>query len=198
MCCFNLKNISSRSKKGETIEAFLKSQNSVEAYLWIMNNIDPSDAAFQKKFNDLYGLNAARSMNKPAFYNVFAVYYHKSKFLNYAEILQDLSIATGRLEVSFGSKLLHTLKPDEPIIDKEVINKLYSCPCTGKYFYGVKKHPGNVYEAVALHYALKDCYYSFLIPWARKTGYFTAFDAAFPQATHISEIKKIDFYLWAM
>lgn len=197
---FDLDAISSRTKKDETVEGYLNSRGSVDKYLDIMANVDPSDKNFQDKFKKFYGLRLSKTQ-LDNFFKTFDVYFKKSKPLNYREILTDLAdktTGTGQIEKSFGSKLLHTLDPNEPIIDKQVIEKLRSCPQTEKYFKKVPKIIKSIDDAVALHNALKDCYNGYLIPQAKKANYFDEFDRRFPSAKDISEIKKIDFYLWAM
>ena len=201
-CLFNfdLNAISNRSKKGETIEMYLKNKGSVDAYLHIMESIAPVNALFQKDYIVFYRLRLSTPQTNN-YFKVFDDYYKKSKTLSYANILTDLcnsSTGTGRIETSFGSKMLHTLKPDEPIIDSEVVNKLRYTFCTASYFKGVPKNINSINDAIVLHNALKDCYLNCLIPAAKKVGYFNRFDQAFTNATGISEVKKIDFYLWSM
>lgn len=201
MFTFDLNAISSRSKKGETVAEYLKNRESVKKYVDIMVHVDPLDPIFQNDFNDYYGLNAALGMNKAKFYDVFHDFYNHLKYVSYRNILEALkssSTGTGRVEASFGSKILHTIDGDEPIIDHEVIEKLRSCFCTRRCFLEIPKTITGIDTAVDLHNALTACYVKYLIPYAKTVDYFNKFDAAFPQAKHISDVKKIDFYLWAM
>ena len=196
---FDWNGISSRSKKGETIAQYLIRRKSVDQYLCIMTNIDPMNLDFQKKFSKFYGLNVSAGMNKTNFYNVFAKYKAKSNFL-YADILKDLAnttTGTGRVEKSFASKMLHSLKNDEPIIDSVVIKKLTADPDTKKYFTSKLKLSYTQAEAIQLYNELKACY-NCLIPIAGKMRFFYEFDMIFPKAANISKVKKIDFYLWAV
>lgn len=198
---FDLNAISSRMKN-KTVEQYLISRGTVDKYVHIMQNVNPLDPQFQNDFNDCYGLNASLGMNKTAFYKTFDGYYnHKNnKYVSYRNILNDLKSpsGTGRKEVSFGSKLLHTIDCDEPIYDNKVIKKLCSSFGTERYFRGVSKTINSIDTAVTVYNALRACYFDCLLPYAQKVGYFVAFDRAFPFAKHISEVKKIDFYLWAM
>lgn len=203
MITFDLNAISSRSKKKVlTVEEYLRRRGPIDTYLDITSNVNPSDTGFQKLFSKFYGLNAARGMDKNNFYNVFGDYYNHNKYVCYRNILQDLKnpiIGTGRTESSFGSKILHTIDYDEPIIDKVVLYNLQNDPNTSKFFVGlIKSKSYTIDKAVDLHNALKACYVDYLIPYAKSAGYFDKFDKAFPAAAHISEVKKIDFYLWAM
>ena len=200
MFTFNLNDVSSRSKKGETIAQYLLRRKSVDQYLSIMKGIDPTNPIFQKIFNRFYGLNVSAGMNKANFYNVFVAYKGKAEF-SYADILKDLAnpaTGTGRVEKSFASKMLHSLKNDEPIIDSVVIKKLLADPGTKKYFTSKLKPSYTQAEAVQLHNELKNCYYKCLIPMAKRTNFFDDFDIFFPNAAAISNIKKIDFYLWTV
>lgn len=198
---FDLNAISTRSTKGETVEEYLKRRKSVDTYVDIMTRVDPSNPAFQTDFSEFYGLNAARGMNKTAFYKIFDEYYHAIKYVTYRNILEDLrnsTIGTGQIEASFGSKILHTIDCDEPIVDEQIKSKLRNSGYTVKYFSGIPKSRDSVDKGVEFYNALRACYYDCLIPCAKSVGYFDAFDLAFPFAKHISEVKKIDFYIWAM
>lgn len=166
-----------------------------------MSAIVPTNPFFQDQFNSYYGVSRLGQESKNNFYNIFNYYCANSKALDFNNILTDLhdqKIGTNRIEKSFGSKMLHTLKPDEPIIDKIVIDNLRRLSCTAPYFAGVPQNIRSIQNAVKLHNALKDCYTNHLIPCAKATGYFSQFNNAFPAAAQISEVKKIDFYLWAM
>ena len=204
MIAFNLNNISSRSKKGETIGEYLTRRKSIDKYLAIMKFTSmpgfSRDSAFQKKFSTFYGLNVSAGMNKANFYNVFSK-YEKATDFTYTDIINDLNDpnnGTGRVEKSFASKMLHTFNSNEPIIDSVVLKKLYGDPDTAKFFTKIKKNGSfTVQESIDLHNALKKCYV-FLLQEAKRLGYFTQFDNLFPQARGISETKKIDFYLWTM
>lgn len=202
MITFDLNAISSRSKKKVfTVEEYLRHRKSIDTYLDITSNVNPSDPNFQKLFSKFYGLNAARGMNKNNFYNVFKDFYNHNKYVCYRNILKDLKnliIGTGRVEASFGSKILHTIDGDEPIIDKIVLGNLQKDPNTSKFFVGLIKKSYTIDEAVDLHNALKACYVDYLIPYAKSKSYFANFDRKFSNATYISEVKKIDFYLWTM
>lgn len=203
MITFDLDAVSTRSKKKVlTVEEYLRRRKSIDTYLDVTSNVNPVDTGFQKLFNKFYGLNAARGMNKNNFYNAFNDYYNHNKYVCYRNILKDLKnpiIGTGRTEASFGSKILHTIDGDQPIIDKVVLGNLQNDPNTSKFFVGlIKSTSYTIDEAVDLHNALNACYLNYLIPYAKSVEYFADFDGRFSRAAHISEVKKIDFYLWAM
>lgn len=202
MITFDLNAISSKSKKGETVKDYLIHKRSICKYLCIMSAVVPLNFAFQYYFSSFYGLNRLSEEKRGNFYKVFDDYTKKvSSTYTYQDILTDLAnpaSGTGRVEMSFGSKMLHTLNPDEPIIDSIVIKNLQADPNTVPYLEGVVKQSYTIADAVNLHNALKDCYIKYLIPHAKKVGYFDVFDSEFPFAKNISEVKKIDFYLWTM
>lgn len=201
MCLFDLNAFSSRSDKGETVAGYLQKRRAIENYVDINTSFAPLNLVFQNNFSKFYGLNAALQMNKVNFYNVFDEYYNHKKSVSYRNILEDLKnplTGTGRVETSFASKLLHTIDNDEPIIDSEVVKKLSLCFCTSKYFISIRKKPKTIDQAVDLYNALKACYFDYLLPLAKKSNYFAVFDALFPSLQRISDVKKIDFYIWAM
>lgn len=199
---FDLNANSSRSTKKETVEDYLIHRRSICKYLCIMSAVVPLNSAFQYYFSSFYGLNRLSVGKRANYYKIFDDYAKNSmstcSYVNIVTCLANSIIGTNRIEKSFGSKMLHTLKPDEPIIDSIVIDNLQDDPNTAPYLKNVVKSSYTITDAVNLHNALKDCYKQYLIPYAKNVKYFDAFDMAFPFAKHISEVKKIDFYLWTM
>lgn len=199
---FDLSAPSSRSTKKETIEQYLIRRRSICKYMCIMSSVVPLNSTFQHYFSSFYGLNRLGDAKKTNYYKIFDNYAKKAlstyTYKNVVTALADPVTGMGHVEKSFGSKILHTLKPDEPIIDSIVLNNLQADPNTAPFLEGVIKPKYTIAEAVNLYNALKDCYKEYLIPYAKNVGYFDAFDKKFPFAKNISEVKKIDFYLWTM
>lgn len=76
---------------------------------------------------------------------------------------------------------MHTINNDSPIIDQNVLRGL--------------KIKGN--NPIEVFRDLDIVYKKTLLPKAKAQNFFNEFDTAFPKAKNISEVKKIDFYLWA-
>lgn len=163
----------------------------VPQYISLMSKVAPLDPPFQKCFNVFYRVNGGgRTVNwKAAFYDVFDWAKTQKSLPSYEGVLKRLvsdSRIGGRVERSFASKLLHTLDPTLPVIDKWILKNT-----------GVTK-PKNkdVLDAIRC--------YDELITWYAKAlpdakDWIAAFDAAFPAyCSAITDLKKIDFILWQL
>lgn len=191
----------------------------VNQYLYIMNKVDPEDAAFQEKFSGFYQINdsgwKSPAMMRPLFFNVFSAFNEMIKkgcSLNYEMIVIMLSKISGMPEKSFASKMLHTFCKNEPIIDSKVIGQIkkekqtkfkgitgykYSLNYDSKY----KKLPlsDKVNMAIDLHNCLKE-YYDILKSAQSTISYINDFDnwcnSQGINPSLISDTKKIDFWMW--
>ena len=118
----------------ENIDLLLKSispANDVDPYVRIMRNVNgidvSKDIGFQMNFRNYYRMNAAKLID--SFYKRFFEILEEMKAaddLNIAEIALLLyekpNRANGKktLQFSFASKLLHTIRPTEPVYDSMV------------------------------------------------------------------------------
>ena len=89
-----------------------------------------------------------------------------------------------KIEISFASKLLHTVNPDYPIWDSQINKKL-----------GIRNSKKTINDAVKAYDELCTRYALMKKDQQFKTFVFN-FDSLFPKFTWITETKKIDFYLW--
>jgi hypothetical protein len=91
-------------------------------YLWLQErvwNCDVSTAQdFQTRFNGFYRVRRNEAW-RVQFYALMET--AKTKDAPFPEILGALHDATGRVEASFASKLVATLTPDKPVIDRYVL-----------------------------------------------------------------------------
>ena len=106
----------------------------------------------------------------------------------FADVLWEIYNATGRVEASFASKLVHTLNNDMPIWDKFVLQNLDK---KMPILQGEKK----LLKAIEI--------YDEIIAWYKEAllhkevqKKILEFDAVFPQYSWFSNTKKIDFLLW--
>ena len=129
-----------------TIEAKIKQ------YVSIMSHVDPLDPGFQTEFAHFFGLNRTDWAIKTVitgtgtwmdghtrmevFFQLFNGYMTMPKTaVSYDCIIDGLSVVPmkngkGKIQVSFSSKILHTIYPDKPIIDQKMLLKLaipFSC-----------------------------------------------------------------------
>ena len=94
-------------------------------YLWLqqqLHAVDVSrDQAYQRAFNSFYRVRRNAEWQTTFFNLMERVKRRKPGFRN---LLAAIRESTGRLEVSFASKLLVTLDPSNPVIDSVVLKNL--------------------------------------------------------------------------
>lgn len=144
-----------------------------------------TDKIFQKKFNGFYRVRRNVEWQK--------VYYAimergKTQTLSFERVLYELYNATGRVEASFASKLIHTLNNDMPIWDKFVLQNL-----------GLKmpvcKGEKKIQKSIFLYQKIVN-WYEQVLTTIEINQKITEFDGIFPEYKWFSETKKIDFLLW--
>ena len=159
----------------------------VDKYNWIMKRVHEvdvsTDTEFQRFFNGFY-----RMRQRPAsFYASYYSYLEHNKHnreLTFEEIVAYLYQETGSIHASFSSKLLATVNPDMPIWDKFVLQNL---GLRTPYHY----EKNRLQKTVQLYQRICDWYKS-----SEATEKLNAFNRLFPNVD-ISDVKKIDFILWA-
>lgn len=166
-----------------------KNRKSVEKYAYIIKNFEKTnvqtDKEFQKKFNGFYRVRRNTEWQK--------IYYTmmengKSKPLTFEEILRELYSKTGRVEASFASKLLHTLRADMPIWDKFVLQNL------GKKM-PVCQGEEKIKNAVRIYGEIAD-WYKQVLQTESVQKKIAEFDEVFPEYEWFSQTKKLDFIIW--
>lgn len=163
----------------------------IKKYLAIMAKIDPKDADFQKKFNNFYRVRRNKTW-QDEFYALFDSCI--GSCLSFEDALDEMCKRTGRVECSFVSKMIHTCNVNEPIWDQNVLRFLKNELCW-KYnpsWPASKKQK----EAKNIYLNLKKWYADYLKTPDGKNSLCT-FDMAYPKSG-ISDVKKIDFILWAL
>ena len=175
----------------------------VAKYLEIMelaaNGVSPTDPEFQKLFDGFYRIRRDSAWREE-YYRLFDEYltaYRKTGACpTFGDVLEELYKRTGQVEPSFASKLLHTLNPDKPIWDKNVLAVLEAKgEISGKYSYSLPDAV-KIEKAKEIYRGLEDFYARYL-PMPEAKQIIAAFDAEFPSAKDISDVKKVDFNLWS-
>jgi hypothetical protein len=101
--------------------------------------------------------------------------------------LTRLQSVTDRIEASFASKLLATLDPNLPVIDKIVLGHLgLRLPSWGV--------PDRTEKTTSVYRSLTDTLAQYIIPAPGKRA-IAAFRAAYPE-TQITDVKIVDLILW--
>ena len=159
----------------------------IEKYNWIMKRVHKtdvsSDAEFQRAFNGFY-----RMRQRPAsYYASYYTYLEKNKNnqdLSFEDVTTYLYQETGSIHAPFSSKLLATVNPDMPIWDKFVLQNL---GLRTPYSY----EKDRLQKTIQLYQKICDWYQT-----DEAIKKLAVFNQQFP-GTNITDVKKIDFILWA-
>lgn len=168
--------------------ALAKVEKGLRKYCWIQEQVHKNDVRtareFQKTYNGFYRVR--RNMEwQEIYYGLMEK--AKDRHSDFAQILSDLRRETGRLEASFASKLIATLYPYRPVIDKFVLEH-FCLHLPGHY------ETDREAKAVIVYQMLISKYESFLsLPIAHAIC--ERFTARYPWAD-VTDLKKVDLVLW--
>ena len=165
----------------------------IEMYKNIMSMFKDTsfDSNFTTKFNGFYRIMRRSKEWYRGYYEVFKEYKCKTSDYSIVDILNDLykidNNGKHMVDLSFASKMLHTLKPKKfPIYDNMVAKALN----LKKVRYNKQDIKKRINDSNDLYNDLLDMYTK------EGIGHLVSiFDRAFSQQS-ISDIKKSDFLLW--
>ncbi|QUD90976.1 hypothetical protein [Phenylobacterium montanum] len=171
----------------------------VATYRTILRSIAADDLESEgaeptrRRFNAYYGVrrNAAWRMS---FYARFEAAKHSTRSASelFEDVVEGIRADTGRIEASFASKLVATLRPNSPVIDS-VVRAWLSLHTEPPRFASQTATVVTYYrwlEAVMLETAAS----------AGARRWSAAFEEAFPSPAGehaISDLKRLDFLIWA-
>jgi len=174
--------------KEEIQTALSRLEHGLDQYLWLQHHVRSYDVStnedFQRRFNGFYRVRRG-SQWRSAYFGLLES--SKAKGIEFPEALQEVNRRTGRVEASFASKLVATLDPSKPVIDKFVLAHFeLRLPRCGVSNQGLK--------TIHLYRELCDKYHAFL---QGLTGGMIRklFDERYP-CSEVSELKKLDLVLW--
>jgi hypothetical protein len=151
------------------------------------NTVDISKSEdFQRLFNGYYRVRRNAEWRE-IYYTLFESM--KTEQPTFHDIINVLYEKTKNIEASFSSKMLATLNPNQPIWDQYVLQRL-GFRLTGKNKGEMLKH------AVALYSEIVHWYDQFQNTTCAQEC-FLVFNQTLPDYTWISNVKKIDFFLWS-
>lgn len=166
--------------------SIFKIASGLEKYQYIMHKLHKTDvsadAELQRNFNGFYRV---RQRDK-GFYQCYYGYMEKQKDnteLTFREVLLYLYEHTGRMEASFSSKLLATIRPEMPIWDAMVLKNL-SLKAPATYAKGRLDKIVELYDSICRWYQSSK---------AQECA--EQFERLFP-GTDLTATKKADFILW--
>ncbi|VAW93945.1 hypothetical protein MNBD_GAMMA20-1475 [hydrothermal vent metagenome] len=102
--------------------ALLRVESGLEKYLSLQDRLKKIDVSnnreFQKRFNHFYRVRRNNDWQSQ-YYKILQE--HKNKEISFADALKKIHKNTEWLEASFASKLVATVHPEKPVIDKFVL-----------------------------------------------------------------------------
>lgn len=160
----------------------------LEKYRWIQDRARicdvSTDSVFQRRFKGFYRIRRNDAWCSPYFRLLEDA---KAEPISFADTLRILRERTSRLEASFASKLVHTVDPTLPVLDRFVLTNM-----------GLRLPYPNVQQRerrlVELYGELRARYRS-IEASALGQKIRARFDETFPDSG-VSELKKIDLVLW--
>lgn len=160
----------------------------VKRYQWLQANVLTCNVSthrdFQRRFDAFYRVRRGAEW-RAAFFNLMED--SKGNGIDFAQALRSLNGSTGRLEASFASKLVATLDPSTPVIDKFVLDNFdLRLP-----YWGAADREERTIE-VYQQLCLKCCG---LMTSPIGVMIRTMFDSKYP-GTNVTDLKKIDLVLW--
>jgi hypothetical protein len=151
---------------------------------FIANHQIHEDANFRRRYNHFY-----RIRRNIAWQNTYFTLMDRARreALHFNAILDALRDATNRYEASFASKLIATINPLSPVIDKFVLQNVgLRLP--------PRNHPNRGTAIVRIYDALVEAFNTYL---QTEDGQYLVneFDRLYPEAG-VSQIKMLDLVLW--
>ncbi len=175
----------------QVIQRRLVSSMGLDSYGEIMNCVRKtdvsSDLAFQRMFNGFYRVRR-NAVWRDGYYRLFELVKQSGDY-EFGYILDEIFQMTGNVEASFASKMLATLNPQMPIWDKYVMQNLgLEAPA---------QHDPNRMANTKARYAEIVNWYKIFLRTDNAKECLKQFDQVFPEYKWVSDVKKIDFFLWA-
>jgi hypothetical protein len=175
-------------EESEVRKALAALEPAVLRYRWLQSRSRTSDvrsdAEFQRQFNGYYRLRRNQEW-RSAYYKLMQA--EKVERRGFAAVLHSLKSSTGRVEASFASKLVATIEPKLPVIDRYVL-----------LHFGLRlpSYQASERELKTVHVydELVRCYESLVVsPLGVRIRYL--FNEQYGDHP-ITDLKKIDLVLW--
>lgn len=178
-----------RTLTTDEIEAALvRLERGLNQYLWLQSHVHSCDVTadedFQKRFNGFYRVRRG-SQWRSIYFGLMES--SKLRGIEFPDALKEINRCTNRVEASFASKLIATLDPSKPVIDKFVLKHFeLRLPRNGS--------ADRELKTIQLYRELCDKYKALL---ESPTGSMIRrlFDNQYP-GLEVSELKKLDLVFW--
>ena len=169
-------------------KALCKINEGLRKYCRIQNRFSRcdvrNDLQFQTMFNGFYKIRR-NSAWRENYYEIFEI--SKNQDVTFPQILRRMSDKTGRLEASFASKLVATIDPNKPIIDRYVL-KNFSLHLPYNNAQNREAKIIQTYEDLCLKYRS-------LMKRSIVHSICERFNNLYPWA-NITDLKKVDLVVW--
>jgi hypothetical protein len=173
----------------------------IQIYFAMMELLKDSDVSQNEEFHKLYNVFYKLRFNGSNGHesgDIYAAYYgllesHKRERQkpSIEQVLTEMWDLTGKVHLSFSSKLIGTLYPDSAPIWDNNVRVLLDIP------YKVKMGEDRLALAAKAYRTLEERYATFM-QTSEAEGVILAFDQALPAGAEVPSWKKIDFLLWRM
>ncbi len=168
--------------------ALPKIKEGLRKYCWIQENFQrcnvSKDPNFQTRFNGFYKVRR-KAHWRLHYYELMEAM--KCRGVTFAQALRVLRQRTDRIEASFASKLVATLNPNRPVVDKFVL-KNFGLRLPYHYVTNREAKTIQVYDELCLKY--QD-----LMGRPIASMICEKFVEMYPWA-NITDLKKVDLVLW--
>jgi len=172
----------------EIRKALSKTDIKLDTYRYIMNALHKTnvstDSTYQRKYNGFYVLRFTTEIFRRVYYDYMEV-QKINKGLQFEDVFKHLYSKTGGMELSFASKLLHTINPDMPIWDSRVW-----------YHLKLKRRPVSVQKTIDYYDGLVEMFAEYM-GTQNAADVIGVFDEIFGD-TELTAIKKIDNAIWSL
>jgi hypothetical protein len=168
--------------------ALVRLKTGVERYIWLQRNVRVCDVTqnkeFQTRFDAFYKVRRGPIWRAEYFSLMEAA---KGSGIDFPDALREFRHRTCQVEVAFASKLVATLDPTRPVIDRFVLQNFNLQLPT----WGAREREAravDVYRGLCSGYAA-------LLQSKAGAVILDRFESRFP-GSGITELKKIDLVLW--
>ena len=172
----------------EIQEALRKLANGLGRYQWLQARVlkcdVTTDREFQSRFAAFYRVRRSSEWRTE-----FFALMEKSKgnSISFSEALRSIHLSSGRIEASFASKLVATLDPSRPVIDKFVL-RCFQLRLPNWGTADRQEKTIELYRQLCLKY-------DGFMKTPNGVSMKNMFDERYPHA-NITDIKKVDLVLW--
>jgi hypothetical protein len=169
-------------------DALGKIQDGLRKYCWIQANFQECDVSkdhgFQIRFNDFYKVRRDAKW-RDCYYRLMQ--NAKQDGITFPEVLHALADQTKRIEASFTSKLMATLDPTKPIIDRFVLEN-FGLRLPSRNTINRESKTVDIYNQLCINYGI-------LMSNRHGRMICDKFKQRYPFA-EITDLKKLDLGLW--